>query len=203
MNAPLRNSAMRAVARRWFATRRLYYTVRYRRLQLGPGVVITGRLHLVGKTTLSVGAHSVIRQTMRVDGGGRVTIGKHTRINGDCWIGARTTVTIGDWCLVSDCAIFDNDFHNVLPRERHLPPAPDVAAPVHIGDNVWIGTRALVMKGSVIGADSVVGAGAVTRGSVPAGVVVAGNPAVVVRKFDDDERSVAARRRMVARRNST
>ena len=193
MNTELRNPAVRTVARGWFAMRRLYYAVRYRHLQLGPGVVITGRLRLVDKTTLSVGAHSVIRQSMRVDGGGRVSIGEHTRINGDCWIGARTTVTIGDWCLISDCAIFDNDFHNVLPRERHLPPAPDVAAPVHIGDNVWIGTRALVMKGSVIGADSVVGAGAVTRGSVPAGVVVAGNPAVVVRRFDDDQRCVTDR----------
>ncbi|MDT5016768.1 MAG: hypothetical protein QOD39_2928 [Mycobacterium sp.] len=193
MTAALRNPGVRALAHGWFAVCRLYYTLRYRRLQLGRGVVITGRLRLVGNTTLSVGAHSVIRQSLRVDGDGHVTIGEHTRINGDCWIGAHTVVTIGDWCLVSDCCIFDNDFHNILPRDRHRTPGPDVAAPVHIGDNVWIGTRALVMKGSAIGADSVVGAGAVVRGSIPAGVVVAGNPAVVVRKFDDDERSAAGR----------
>jgi acetyltransferase-like isoleucine patch superfamily enzyme len=152
-------------------------------------VVSTGRLKLVGRTRLTIGAHTVIRQRVRVDGGGHVFVGSHTRINGDCWIGARTLVTIGERCLISDCCIFDNDFHNVAPRERHLAPRPEVAAPVHVGRNVWIGTRALVTKGSDIGDDSVIGAGAVVRGDVPAGVVVIGNPAVVVREFTAAERT--------------
>ncbi|WP_319458210.1 MULTISPECIES: acyltransferase [unclassified Mycobacterium] len=187
MTAALDWPAVRTLARMWFAVCRRYYLLRYRRLEAGPGVVITGRLRLVGATRLSIGANSVIRQSVRVDGGGEVVIGESTRLNGDCWIGATTVVTIGDWCLISDCAIFDNDFHNVAPAERHLPPRPEVAAPIVIGDNVWIGTRALVTKGSVIGDDSVVGAGAVVRGEVPAGVVVIGNPATVVRRFDRNE----------------
>jgi acetyltransferase-like isoleucine patch superfamily enzyme len=189
MNEPMRHPLVRAAANRWFAVRRAYYRLRYPRMEVGPGVVITGRLRLVGKTRLSIGHDSVIRQSVRVDGGGDVTIGHHTRVNGDCWIGSHTQVTIGDWCLISDCCIFDSDFHNVAPRERHLPLRPESAAPVHIGRNVWIGTRALVTKGSVIGEDSVVGAGAVVRGAVPAGVVVIGNPAVVVRTFDDGDRT--------------
>ena len=50
-----------------------------------------------------------------------------------------------------------------------------------IGDNVWVAGRATVLKGVSIGADSVVGYGAVVTSDVPAGVVVAGNPARVVR----------------------
>lgn len=185
MTAAPTHPVVQMLAHRWFAVCRSYYRLRYpRRLRIGVGAVITGRLRLVGTTRLSIGAHAVLRQSVRVDGGGEVTIGAHTRLNGDCWIGASTLVTIGEWCLISDCAIFDNDFHNVEPDERHLPPRPEVAAPIHIGHNVWIGTRALVTKGSVIGADSVVGAGAVVRGAVPEGVVVIGNPATVVRTFD-------------------
>jgi acetyltransferase-like isoleucine patch superfamily enzyme len=187
MTGALEKPAVRALAQYWFALCRLYYRTRYRRLEIGEGVVITGRLRLVGRTRLSIGAHSVIRQSVRIDGGGRVTIGAHTRLNGDCWIGASTAVTIGDWCLISDCCIFDDDFHNVAPAQRHLPPRPEVSAPIDIGHNVWIGTRALVTKGVAIGDDSVVGAGAVVRADVPPGVIVIGNPASVVRTFADHE----------------
>lgn len=194
MTSLLRNPVVRALAGRWFAMRRLYYRIRYRRLELGQGVVITGRLRIYDKTTVSIGAHSVIRQSVRIDGGGRVTIGEHTRINGNCWIGARIAVTIGSWCLISDSWIYDNDFHNLEPRRRHLPPSPDVAEPVHIGRNVWIGMQAMVMKGSVIGTDSVVGAKAAARGEVPEGVVVVGNPARIVRRFDAGERTADSTR---------
>ena len=187
---PLRDRFLRAMSP-WFALRRGYYRIRYPRLEIGPGVIITGRLCVRDKTTLTIGAHSVIRQSVRVDGGGRVTIGEHTRLNGDCWIGARERVAIGDWCLIGDCCIFDSDYHNTSPSERHLPPRSDTTAPVFIGHNVWIGTRAMLAKGTVVGTDSVVGAGAVVRGEVPAGVVVIGNPAVVVKRFSSAERRVA------------
>jgi acetyltransferase-like isoleucine patch superfamily enzyme len=182
---------MQYLTRCLFALLRSYYRIRYPRLDIGRGAIIVGRLRLVEGTRLTLGPHSVIRQSVRVGGGGLVTIGAHTRLNGDCWIGAHELVTIADWCLISDCCIFDHDYHNTAPRDRHLPPGPAATAAVHVGRNVWIGTRALVTKGSVIGADSVVGAGAVVRGAVPAGVVVIGNPAVVVKRFDDADRNGA------------
>ncbi len=52
---------------------------------------------------------------------------------------------------------------------------------VHIGDDVWIGQGAIVLKGVTIGHRSVVGAGAVVTKDVPADVVVAGNPARIVK----------------------
>ncbi|MEP6955368.1 MAG: DapH/DapD/GlmU-related protein, partial [Chthoniobacterales bacterium] len=57
------------------------------------------------------------------------------------------------------------------------------SAPVVIGDNVWIGMNAIILKGVTIGENSVVAAGAVVSKSVPANVVVAGNPAVVVKQL--------------------
>ena len=54
-------------------------------------------------------------------------------------------------------------------------------APVEIGENVFVGMGVKVLKGVTIGADSVIGAGAVVTSSIPSGVVAAGNPARVIR----------------------
>jgi serine acetyltransferase len=56
--------------------------------------------------------------------------------------------------------------------------------PVHIGDNVWLGDHAMVLKGVTIGENSVVAAKAVVTKDVPANVIVAGNPARVVKELD-------------------
>jgi maltose O-acetyltransferase len=56
-------------------------------------------------------------------------------------------------------------------------------APVEIGDNVFVGMGVKILKGSTIGDDSVIGAGAVVTGDIPAGVVAAGNPARVIREL--------------------
>jgi acetyltransferase-like isoleucine patch superfamily enzyme len=184
----LENPLVKAGASGWFALRRGYYRLRYRNLVVGPGVLFIGRLKLARGTRLSLGANCRIRQTVIVNGGGEVSVGEHTLLNG-CWIGSAQRVEIGAWSLISDCNISDTDFHNLAPRERHLPASDRASAPVVIGRNVWVGARAIVLKGTRIGADSVVGSGSVVRGEVPEAVVVAGNPAVVVKTFAADQRS--------------
>lgn len=176
-----------------FAARRAWYRVRYPRLRMGKGVLIIGRLKLRRGTRLVLGDHVRIRKTVIVNGGGVVRVGAHTLLNG-CWVGSRAEVTIGDWCLISDCSISDTDYHNLAPRDRHRPLSPKAVAPVRIAGNVWVGARAIVLKGTDIGRDSVVGSGAVVRGQVPEGVVVSGNPATVVRVFTPDERASGAHR---------
>ena len=52
-----------------------------------------------------------------------------------------------------------------------------------IGNNVWVGAQAVILKGVTIGDDSVVGTSAVVTSDVPAGVVVAGNPARIVKRI--------------------
>jgi len=180
--------ALQPVLAAVFGVRRAWYHVRYPRVEIGPGVLLIGRLKVRHGTRVRIGAHARIRQTVVIRGGGEVEIGEHTLLNG-CWIGARRRVSIGPWCLVSDCGITDSDFHNLPPRQRHEPAGAKALAPVTIGRNVWVGASALVLKGSVIGDDSVVGAGAVVRGTVDAGVVVAGNPARVVKTFAPEERT--------------
>ncbi|PYL13120.1 MAG: acyltransferase [Verrucomicrobia bacterium] len=110
---------------------------------------------------------------------------------------AEEKIEIGSHCLVSwNVGIADSDFHPLEPAQRLIhaqalapyfknrPPRPKLkTAPVKIGDNVWIGMNAVILKGVSIGENSVVAAGSVVTKSVPPNAVVAGNPAVVVRQI--------------------
>jgi acetyltransferase-like isoleucine patch superfamily enzyme len=107
--------------------------------------------------------------------GATIRIGSGTYLNRGTEIVAAHSVTIGRDCKIArDVIIMDTDQHGI---RGGTPPRADVV----IGDRVWIGARAIVLKGVAIGDDSVVGAGAVVSRDVPARTVVAGSPARVIR----------------------
>jgi acetyltransferase-like isoleucine patch superfamily enzyme len=128
---------------------------------------------------------------------GQCTIGDFTLLNG-ALIMAEENIEIGSHCLVSwNVGIADSDFHPLEPAQRLIdaqalapyfkdrPARPTLkTAPVKICDNVWIGMNAVILKGVTIGENSVVAAGSVVTKSVEPNVVVAGNPAAVVKEFD-------------------
>ena len=127
---------------------------------------------------------------------GQCVIGDFTLLNG-ALIMAEENIQIGSYCLVSwNVGIADSDFHPLEPAQRLIdaqalapyfknrPPRPKLAtAPVTIADNVWIGMNAVILKGVTIGENSVVAAGSVVTKSVESNTVVAGNPAVMVRRL--------------------
>jgi acetyltransferase-like isoleucine patch superfamily enzyme len=126
----------------------------------------------------------------------RCTVGDFTLMNG-ALVMAEELIEIGSYCMISwNVGIADSDFHPLDPVERRKdalalapyykdrPPRPPIrTAPVRIGDNVWIGMNAVILKGVTVGENSVIAAGAVVSRSVAANTVVAGNPAVVVRQL--------------------
>jgi acetyltransferase-like isoleucine patch superfamily enzyme len=84
-------------------------------------------------------------------------------------------------CLGADASIFDTDSHPLDPQKRwDCDLAAVGVAPVLIEQDVWIGARAMVLKGVTVGACAVVAAGAVVTRSVPPGAIVAGVPARVI-----------------------
>lgn len=167
----------------YFSARRKLFSWRHRgRVTLAEDVMLRGRLVVKGRTRVELGRFVRVRGTVIVGGGGQLTVGANSLLNG-CWINASDRVTLGDECLISDCGITDSDFHNLDPETRHDAPSGGVTRPVTLDENVWVGAHALVLKGTHIARDSVVGAGSVVRGEVPARVVVAGNPAVVVKRL--------------------
>ncbi len=127
---------------------------------------------------------------------GCCTIGDFTLLNG-ALVMAEEKIEIGAYCLVSwGVGMADSDFHPLEPAQRLIdaqalapyfkdrPPRPKLkTAPVKIGDNVWIGMNAVILKGVTIGDNSIVAAGAVVTKSIPANTIVAGNPAAVVKTF--------------------
>ncbi|MDG4769392.1 MULTISPECIES: acyltransferase [Micromonosporaceae] len=173
-----------ALLRVLFAVKRTYYQLRYPRLRLGRDVEIRGRVRLRRGVRVTIGDRTRLNKLVRFAGTGEVTVGADCLLNAT-WIGSWTSVEVGDRCLLSDCELMDNDFHNLPPQLRHAPPGPATRAPIVVGDNVWIGAHVLVMKGVRIGHDSVVGAGTVVRVDVPDRVVVIGNPQQIVKKFDE------------------
>ena len=121
-------------------------------------------------------------------GDGKIKIGDGVGISGST-IYARNEITIGNHVLVgANTKIVDNDFHPLDAEARNANDFSKlVCKPVRIGDNVFIGCNCLILKGTEIGANSIIGAGSVVSGKFPENVVIAGNPARIIRKVGDDE----------------
>ena len=96
-------------------------------------------------------------------------------INENVQIVCAENISIGEGCNIGrDVIIRDYDGHLIDPEQP-------ISAPVRIGDHVWIGQRAIILKGVTIGDGAVIAAGSIVTGDVPAGALAAGVPAKVIR----------------------
>jgi maltose O-acetyltransferase len=91
------------------------------------------------------------------------------------------TVHIGDLVKIGPAVQIYTAYHPVDPDERRT--GLELAAPVRIGGNAWIGGGAIICPGVEIGADAVIGAGSVVTRNVPPRVIAVGNPCRVVREI--------------------
>jgi acetyltransferase-like isoleucine patch superfamily enzyme len=107
-------------------------------------------------------------------------------IGNNCGISNSTIVShkrikIGNNVLIGGgVKIYDTDFHSLCPvsrMERHTDIANTRTKEVSIEDNVLIGAHSIILKGSTVGANSIIGAGTVLAGTVPPNEIWAGNPA--------------------------
>lgn len=110
-----------------------------------------------------------------------LVIGANWAFSNNVTVVATVSVSFGEVCMVGDLvSVYDSDFHGISPETRHT---RGESAAVRIGNNVWLGSRVMVLKGVTIGDNSVVAAGAVVVRDVPANTLVAGVPAKVIRTF--------------------
>lgn len=114
--------------------------------------------------------------------GGRIIIGNNSGFS-SVVINARSSIAIGNYVKVGgNVRIFDHDFHPLNWEDRRTSQLEEKVrvAPVIIEDDVFIGTNAIVLKGTHIGARSIVAAGSVVMGlDVPPDSMVKGNPAII------------------------
>ena len=112
---------------------------------------------------------------------GRLEIGDYGLICPGVRISASDEIIIGEGVMIANGVyITDSDWHDIYDRTQRS----KAITPIHIGDNVWLGDRCSILKGVSIGSNSIVAASAVVTKDVPANVVVAGNPAEVVKELD-------------------
>jgi acetyltransferase-like isoleucine patch superfamily enzyme len=139
---------------------------------------------------------------------GLVEIGDRTYIGNDTHLISRSRITIGsDVTMAWGITIYDHNSHSLDWRQRQRVVAhflnrygspacfdeldwSDVrSAPIVIGDRVWIGFGAVILKGVTIGEGAVVGACSVVSRDVEPYTVVAGNPAVLLRRLEPSART--------------
>jgi acetyltransferase-like isoleucine patch superfamily enzyme len=164
-------------------------TIPYRaraRIAIGPGLLGNGRLRISGPGRVELDAdvnawsHAEVNRLITTRPGAVIRIGRNARLNG-CTIVAADRVDVGADCVLGSCEVRDHLPYSESPGDRRNPGIP---RPVVIEDNVWIGGQVSILPGVRIGRDSVVGIHAVVFDDVPAGVIVGGNPARVIRPLD-------------------
>ena len=146
----------------------------------GPNVRIGKCVTLIGERAAPV----KIGGWGREPDGGSITLGDYVLVSPGSRISASDEIVIGDSVMIANGAyITDSDWHGIYDRTARDP----AVKPVHIRDNAWIGDHATVLKGVTVGENSVVAARAVVTKDVPPNVVVAGNPARVVKELDPEQ----------------
>lgn len=117
---------------------------------------------------------------------GDVEIGNDVFFNRGCYVAIHDKLTVGDNCLFGEMVSIHDQDHVILADRGPLSPLSSrgfVTAPISIGDNVWVGAKASILKGVNIGQNAVVAANAVVTHDVPANTVVGGIPAHVIRRL--------------------
>lgn len=156
-------------------------------ISLGKGIRTNFRLKIKGPGKVTIGDNVNMwcfkepNEFLTFSSDAEIVIGSHTRINGAIFQ-ARSSIKVGERCLIGSAQLIDNDFHHTDPVKRfdktNIP-----TSPIIVGNNVWLAGQCAVLKGVSIGDNSVVGFRAVVTRNVEKNMVVAGNPAQAVKQI--------------------
>ncbi len=112
---------------------------------------------------------------------GLVEIGAKTAMGQECTISAYQHVRIGEQCVIADRVMFIDFDHGVVEVERPIRLQGIYKRDVEVGNNVWIGYGACILRGVSVGDNAVIGTNAVVTKDVPANAIVGGVPARIIR----------------------
>ena len=143
----------------------------------------SGATETVAERGIDIGDHSFVgKHTMMLAKPGSIHLGRACNISSHCRIATQTTVTVGESVLIAAYVYIGPGNHNIGDADRPImEQGMQKQGGVHIGDNVWIGTRATILDGVSIGSGAVVGAHSLVTSDVPENAIVAGVPAKVIR----------------------
>jgi len=130
---------------------------------------------LFGKT----GKHLRIKPPFRCDYGYRIFVGENFFANFDCVFLDAGPIIIGDNTMIGPKTCIYASTHELDPEERKK--GYTIPKEVRIGSNVWVGGQVSILPGVTIGDNCIIGAGSVVTKSFPDNVVIAGNPARIIK----------------------
>ena len=144
------------------------------------------RRALLREIFAEVGEGAAVMPPFWCDYGSHIRIGKNFYANHNLVITDGADVTIGDDVFIAPNCCITTAEHALDPEQRKA--GMEVAKPVTIGNNVWLGAGAIVLAGVTIGDNTVVGARSVVTKDIPAGVVATGVPCRVRRKISEEDK---------------
>ena len=120
-------------------------------------------------------------------GKGKICIGNNVFLNSACIITARQYIEIGDNTIFGPgVVVYDNDH---IIRDGKVVDNEFQTSSISIGKNVWIGANSIILKGSTIGDSSIIAAGSVIKGNIPAGSVVIQKRETSIKPSQDTEKN--------------
>jgi acetyltransferase-like isoleucine patch superfamily enzyme len=119
---------------------------------------------------------------------GVVSIGAKTVMGQECTISAYQHVSIGRECVIADRVMLIDFDHGVVEVDRPVRLQGIYKRDVRVGNNVWIGYGACILRGVTVGDNAIIGTNAVVTRDVPANAVVGGVPARVIRMREEPQR---------------
>ena len=141
---------------------------------------------IIHKLFGKVGKNCWIESPFNCDYGYNITVGDNFYTNTNCCILDCAKVTIGNNVWIGPNVGIYTPNHAFDSKERT--DGYEKSLPIEIGDNVWIGGGVTIIGGVKIGANSIIGAGSVVTKNIPAGVIVAGNHAKVIREITANDK---------------
>lgn len=149
------------------------------------GLIIESGFKVFDKTKVILGPFVHICKNCVFAGGGIIQVGEHTTIfrNSEIHSLKGSCITIGNNCLIAKEAYIINSNHS-FKREELIRKQEPTFSDIFIGDDVWIGGRVMILKGSKIENGCVIGAGSIVNKTISEYSVAAGIPCKVIKKRD-------------------
>ena len=134
----------------------------------------------------SMGESVVVNAPFWIDYGYHTTVGDYFFANHNCQILDGGRVTFGDHVFIAPNCCFTTAEHALDVEQRNE--GMEVALPITVGNNVWIGAGVTVLGGVTIGDNTVIGAGSVVTKDIPSGVIAVGVPCRVLREITEEDK---------------
>lgn len=157
----------------------------YKYNQLSPNDREAGQ-QLLKEILGSMGVEIIITPPFWCDYGYNITVGDYFYSNHNLIITDGAKVTFGNNVFIAPNCCFTTAEHAIDPEQRKA--GIELAAPITVGNNVWIGAGATILAGVTIGDNSVIGAGSVVVKTIPDNVVAVGVPCKVIRTISQDDK---------------